>query len=75
MLAVTEVKRTSHNLCKVRRHSYVKERCCNAPLLFDHFQEITVIDNALKYRTQGESIMTTEGGGESNDRDDMRELG
>jgi hypothetical protein len=44
-------------------------------LFFDHFQEVTVIDNALKYRTQGESIMATEGGGESNDRDDMRKFG
>ena len=38
------------------------------PLLFDHLQKVSVVHNPVKNRTQRESIVSAERGGETNDR-------
>lgn len=38
------------------------------PLLFDHVQKVSVIHNLVKNRAQREPIVSTECGGEPNDR-------
>jgi hypothetical protein len=38
------------------------------PLLFDHLQKVSVVHNPVKNRTQREPIVSTERGGETNDR-------
>ena len=48
---------------------------CDAPLLFDHFQKVAVIYDALKDGTQSKSIMATECSRETDDGDDMGQLG
>ena len=37
------------------------------PLLFDHLQKVSVVHNPVKNRTQRESVVSAERGGEAND--------
>jgi hypothetical protein len=44
------------------------------PLLLDHFDEVAVIDYFLKYRSKSESVVTTKGSRETNDRYGMTQF-
>jgi hypothetical protein len=60
------VNRTSHNLVVIHI-GCAAIYCFSLPLVFDHVQKVTVINDTLEYCAQGQPIVPSKSGGKPND--------
>ena len=74
MLAFTVVKRTLQSLRETKSESSLyghRDKVLGLPLLFDHVQEVTMIDYPFEYRAKREPVMPAECCGKSKNRNSV----